>query len=617
MVSKKRTTVPFEAGGITFALSKAKVTARGGIRLEGHQSTENRGGLMQSRPMKTLSETDYKDQVYYRSLTRKMVGSILLVSIIPLILISASILYYLEASYRQKVLDHLQMLVKKHSSEIDNFLDERLADIRVLATSYGLEELSNENLLEQQLARLDEAYTRVFVDLGVVNSDGVQVSYAGPFKLRRANYSDAHWFKEAIQKDYYISDVFMGLRGLPHFIVTVRRESYGRVWILRATVDFESFNSLVQNIRIGKTGFAFILNKGGKFQTKPRYDMKAFGQLLANLAVSPHSWPKDVHVVERESELGVPTLYIMSRLKGGEWILVYQQSERDAFSAIYHARTIAAAIFLVALVCTVIVTVLISKNMVRRISQADLQKEMMNEQVIQAGKLASIGELAAGIAHEINNPLAIMMEEAGWMEDLLMEEDLKGSKNADEYYRAINQIKRQGRRCKEITHKLLSFARKTDPNEQELQLNAIINEMVALSEQRAKYDNIKMNTDLSPDLPQVIVSPSEIQQVLLNLINNSLDALKEKGGTINISTALDGDNVLIDVEDDGPGIPEANLSRIFDPFFTTKAPGRGTGLGLSICYGIVKKMGGEITAESAVGVGTVFHIRIPRLGRNA
>jgi two-component system NtrC family sensor kinase len=169
----------------------------------------------------------------------------------------------------------------------------------------------------------------------------------------------------------------------------------------------------------------------------------------------------------------------------------------------------------------------------------------------------------------------------------------------------------QGRRCKEITHKLLSFARKTDPAAKTSQLNDLIKEVVGLSEQRGRYSNVKISTALQEDLPTVHVSPSEIQQVLLNMINNSLDALGNKGGTIEISSRRDGDFAIIDVTDNGPGIPQEHFAKIFEPFFTTKPVGKGTGLGLSICYGIVKKIGGTILVESEPGQGTTFHISVP------
>jgi two-component system NtrC family sensor kinase len=249
--------------------------------------------------------------------------------------------------------------------------------------------------------------------------------------------------------------------------------------------------------------------------------------------------------------------------------------------------------------------------MVSAIGEAERQTQIMNQQIVETGKLAAVGELAAGIAHEINNPVAIMVEEAGWIEDLLGDKDCAKPENLEEFRRALQQIKNQGGRCKQITHKLLSFARKTDARVQTIDLYDLVEEMVALSAQRAKYSNVEIRPTLQSNLPALRGSVSELQQVLLNLINNALDAMEQKGGLLEINVkCLDGD-VWIFIADTGPGIPEANLERIFDPFFTTKPVGKGTGLGLSICYGIVTKMGGEIDAHSVVGSGTTFRIRLP------
>jgi two-component system NtrC family sensor kinase len=221
-----------------------------------------------------------------------------------------------------------------------------------------------------------------------------------------------------------------------------------------------------------------------------------------------------------------------------------------------------------------------------------------------------VGELAAGIAHEINNPVAIMVEEAGWIQDLL-DEGLEVDDNHREVQRALTQIRTQGSRCKDITHKLLSFARKIDPTVKRVNLNELIEEMAALCEQRAKFANVRIETSLADNIPEVAASPSELQQVLLNLINNAIDAMEPGGGLLDIITRRDSVHVVVSISDTGCGIPKANLSRIFDPFFTTKPVGKGTGLGLSIIYGIVNKMGGEISVKSALDRGTVFIIRLP------
>ncbi len=576
-----------------------------------------------------------EEKRYYRSLTRNMILTMLLVSLAPLLLISGLVGYHFEVPYREKVIAHVIEMVHKHQQNINIFLNEKLSYIRVLANTFTFEQLSKDDFLEHKLLNLQRGYGGVFVDLGLVNEQGVQIAYAGNLKLEQADYSSSDWFRKAIEREFYISDVFLGIRKQPHFIVTVKRRWGASEWVLRATIDFEVFNELVESIRIGETGSAYIINREGEYQTRPRVTPALSKAVLLTLlkekvsesgtATTSRNRLKEISALWLQENIqgqdatigevefgGRMLLYVIVPLKSGEWYLVYQQDVADAFSSIYRARGLAILICVMGGLSILIAAVLLSKKLVGRIVQADREKEMLNEKVIEAGKLASVGELAAGIAHEINNPIAIMVEEAGWIGDLLDEEDFRESENVAEFRRALSQIRTQGERCKEITHKLLSFARRTDPRVREVQFNDLIEEVLGVSEQRSRFSNVKVVTNLDPNLPPVAASPSEMQQVLLNLINNAIDAIGTGGGTIEITSRTDGDYVVVDVADNGHGIPAAMLPRIFDPFFTTKPVGKGTGLGLSICYGIVKKLGGDITVNSAVDVGTVFHIYLPK-----
>lgn len=549
---------------------------------------------------------------YYKSLTRKMLVIIIVVSFAPLIMVSSIILNRFSVSYNEKLNAYLGEIVLKHRQNIDSFLLEKLNNIRFMARSFTVEELKKEEFLKNNLAALQTEYGSVFEDLGFINEEGIQVTYAGPFKLEKARYSDAEWFRKAINSDYFISDVFLGLRGVPHFIIAVRQKINGKSWILRATISFVAFNSLVENLRIGKTGFAFILNSKREFQSKPGFEVVHGKSYSFYESITKGRKTKDgVFFSEMADDSGKENLYVASPIKNGDWILIYQQDKSDAFSDLTHAKQIALFIILTGGIVIVATAFLLSKRMVARIAKADVEKELMNQQVIETGKLASLGELAAGIAHEINNPVAIMVEEAGWVHDLMEDEQFSSKENKDEFERALAQIKTQGKRCREITQKLLSFARKTDTCIEDVRINEVINDVIWFCAQRAKFSNVVIKSKLQENLPVLRISHTEIQQVLLNLMNNALDSLEKRGGNITLTSWLEGDKVVISIEDNGPGIPRANLSRIFDPFFTTKPVGKGTGLGLSICYGIIKKMGGEINVRSVVDVGTTFYFRIP------
>lgn len=573
---------------------------------------------------------------YYKSLTRNMIAIVILVSLTPLVLIAGLIVNSFETAYREKVTAHLHELVERHQQNINAFLHDKLSYVKVLADSYTYKELTDEAFLRNKLEILQTDYSGIFVDLGVVDPGGVQTAYAGNLQLERADYSKAQWFAEALNRSHYISDVFLGYRGTPHFIITVRKQEGGVEYIVRTTIDFLAFNSLVENLQIGSTGSALILNNAGEFQTRPRIEP------LANIAelVQRTSWASasisdesirpandtgssdsasslsstgqaDSGLVEND---GKSFLYILMPLNGGRWTLAYQQEEADAFSEVKRARLLAVAILLSGGLGIIFMAVLLSRKVVRRIVRVDREKEIMNEQIIATGKLASIGELAAGIAHEINNPVAIMVEEAGWMEDLLQEEEFQNSENVDEFKRALKQIGIQGGRCKEITHKLLSFARRTDPVHQNVQVNEIIEDILSIFDRHSKFDKITIKKELHGDLPAISASPSELQQVFMNLINNAVDSMGSDGGVLEIRSRMEDGQVIVDVADTGHGIPNSVLLRMFDPFFTTKPVGKGTGLGLSICYGIVKKLGGNITVNSTVGLGSTFHVHLPLHG---
>jgi len=546
----------------------------------------------------------------YDRLTRNIVLTVITVSLAPLILVGGVIFDQFRSIYSEKVYSHLSEVVDKHTTNIDAFLGDKQHEIQYLNTAYSYEQLVSGDFLARTLRGMQLQYGRIFVDLGVIDADGRQVAYAGPFDLLGADYSDADWYRESRGRDASVSDVFEGLRQSPHFIITINNVTGGRSWTLRATVDFLAFSHMVENIRIGETGFAYILNDKGVFQTKPHEDLGSKLVLTPGQTILFAEAQKGVTIRHSHGSDGETYVTVSSPLNGGKWKLVYQQNVTDAFSDMARTEYVVLVIFVLGGMGIAAMAVLIARKLVGRCRAMDRESELMNRQMVETGKLAAIGELAAGIAHEINNPVAIMIEEAGWVGDLLRDE-APPMPSRGEIDRALNQVVTQGRRCKDITHKLLSFARQTDPRVTQVSLPRLVREVVDLSMQRAKYGHVDFSLDLDAALPPVAASMSELQQVFLNLVNNSIQAMEADGGTLTITCGREGNDAVVVVADTGPGIPAANLSRIFDPFFTTKPVGKGSGLGLSICFGIIHQMGGDIEVESTVGAGTRFTVRLP------
>jgi PAS domain S-box-containing protein len=237
--------------------------------------------------------------------------------------------------------------------------------------------------------------------------------------------------------------------------------------------------------------------------------------------------------------------------------------------------------------------------------QAEDERQRMEQQLQLTGRLAAVGELAAGVAHELNNPLAAVQAYAQF---------LTSRRNLDETIKSdLDTIYKEAQRASRITSNLLSFARRHMPEKSLISINDTIDRSLELHAYRLRVNNIEIETKLSPDLPMTMADFHQIQQVFVNLITNAEQAMTEARGQgkLIVRSRKVGDMIEATFTDDGPGISEDDLTRIFDPFFTTKDVGKGTGLGLSICYGIVQDHGGQLYATSGLGKGTTFVLRLP------
>jgi len=232
------------------------------------------------------------------------------------------------------------------------------------------------------------------------------------------------------------------------------------------------------------------------------------------------------------------------------------------------------------------------------------QRQLMQKQMAQADKLASIGELSSGIAHEINNPLGIIL---GYTQLLL-----RGEEPQSDRFNDLKTIEKHVKSCKAIVEDLLNFARTSSPQKDYLDIQAVIDDVIGFVRHHSNLENIQIETLFAPSLPPVLMDEKKIKQVLINLLMNAIHAVDRKG-TITITTKLNrpANRITVEVSDTGHGIEKENLLRIFDPFFTTKPTGEGTGLGLSVSYGIIKGHGGNITVKSERGKGAAFTLSLP------
>lgn len=250
-----------------------------------------------------------------------------------------------------------------------------------------------------------------------------------------------------------------------------------------------------------------------------------------------------------------------------------------------------------------------SRIIVSRIRQSDQEQTILDQQLADMNKMASIGKLAAGVAHEINNPLQLIQMQAGWIENLLKEESPEVLNNREEYLNSVAKIHEHVKRAATITRRLLGFSRKVD-DERDADINALLQKTVSFVESDAYKKNVQLNVQVDPSLPVVRTDTSQLQQILLNLIENALAAVGSDG-CIEMSTAVVENKVQVRICDNGPGIPPELVDKIWQPFFTTKADDKGTGLGLAICRDIAKKLGATLTAENRPEGGAAFILYLP------
>jgi two-component system NtrC family sensor kinase len=548
-----------------------------------------------------------KNKGYYSRLHRKFIFITIVCSLVPLLLVGWAINIHYTRLAKDRMVNSFQTQVEYHKRIIELFLRERSSKLQLIAQTHSKEFLEEMSNLSRVFEIMNQEYGAI-TDLGVIDGNGRHLAYVGPYDLMNKNYSEARWFKKVMAEGIYISDMFMGFRKVPHFIIAITRKEKGDKWILRATIDTEAFRSLVENVRIGRTGEVYLLNEEGYYQTSPRLSGKIMEK--ADMPLELFHEGIKVSVTERSPKEIMATAW----LKEPRWMLVVKQDYSEAFDEVNYANY-ATLIFLHLSALTILIaTILVTRHLIKVIKNRDMEADKLAQQLMEAGKMASLGELSAGVAHEINNPLAIILTERQILLDQAGQNPALDEQFKKDLKESLTQIDNQVNRCKRITHNLLRFSRRAKSLIEKVNLNDFLGEIVELMEREARSSGIKFLTDFDQNLKPILSDPSQLQQVFLNLITNAIDAHDGKPyGSIRITTLADDQNrkARITVADTGSGIPKENLGKIFDPFFTTKPVGRGTGLGLSICYSIIQLLGGKISVASRVGEGTEFALELP------
>ncbi len=414
------------------------------------------------------------------------------------------------------------------------------------------------------------------------------------------------WFQRALSDGTGVSLMQYDVHNSPSFIVAIKHsmDTPQTDLLLKAT-----FNGLLLEKLAGKSNAkavedVFIINTEGLLQSPSVY----FGNRQNRF---PISTPTDkTHFTTTKKSWGMgDRFYATAPLAGTPWILVLVKDGPIHKKEWLTFQMTLLLIFIVCAAGSFFVIHQLVNLLTIRIRESDTKRMALLNEVGHTNRLATIGKLAAGVAHEINNPLAVIDQKAGLIEDLLeFSEDFNHKENI---HTSIKGIHNSVERCKVITHRLLGFARKMDSVEEPVNINFIVQEVMGFLEKEALYSHIIFDMHITEGLPEIWSDRGQLQQIFLNIISNSMDAITQSG-VIKITTSLtEKEKILVEINDNGPGIKPHVMEHIFDPFFTTKETGKGTGLGLSITYGLVKKLGGDIKVLSKVGEGVTFYIYLP------
>lgn len=561
-----------------------------------------RGFILSDEPGSSLNRKQR-----YAYLQRLFVSAAFVAVILPLAVITLLGFFQYRSLFERDTSDKLRLDTQSAKQSFEFHIQETLSTMNVVAQGYSYGELFDQSKLDTLFIRLRNEYWWV-VDLGTLDSSGVQRAYVGPYPFQGINYSDQEWFQNAYSRKTDVSDIFTGYRGVPHFVVTVTSGAPGtdRYWMLRASINSEHLSNYITTINTDDSTDMFLVGVDGTLRTQSRNHGKIGDVYSMDLSAAGNN----ISLGQRD-EQGSPVIVVSTKLEGMPWILVLERrgyvygETWNQFQMQFIAIVVACALLALYMMFRV------TRAMVSMIKRADERRDEMLAEAQHTAKLASVGQLAAGVAHEINNPLAIINEKIGLIRDLTKYSD--DFPQRDRFLVLTDGAASAVKRCKDITQRLLGFARRMEVEKEKLHINDVIREVVSFVEKEALYRDIKLDLVLDDTLPRMESDRGQLQQIFLNILNNALDAV-EKNGTVTIETmAKKPRTVRTVITDTGPGIPQNVIKHIFEPFFTTKIRNEasGTGLGLSITYGIVKKLCGHISVESPSGEGAKFIIDFP------
>jgi signal transduction histidine kinase len=527
------------------------------------------------------------------------------VALIPLIIWAlAGYRLNLDTTEAELVLRTSQ-LVSNSWRSVSLFISERRSVLDFIAHDHTFESLNDEKRLTAILDNLNHRFGG-FTDLGVINSAGIQQTYVGPHRLQDLDYSDKPWFRQVLKTGEYVSDLVTGFREEPHLDSAVKHElPDGTFFVLRAALDARKLNELIAHFEVGEKSDAFLINRKGVLQTPSRY----YGPVLNQIPIPIPDYAPKPQVFERKTDRNEPMVIGYAYIPETPFILMIIKQKGELIQPWYKTGWAFTWILTASILMILLVTLAVTSDLVDQIHKADQERVDTLHQAEYTNKMVSLGRLASGVAHEINNPLAIINQKAGHIKDIFTLTETY--QNDPKLISLVDSVLATVHRCAEVTKGLLNFARHLNLSVQTINLGEIIKEVQGVLAKEVESRCITVGVVVSDNIPQFDSDRGKLEQIFFNLFNNAITVMKD-GGHLEIrAEQKDSNFVSITFANNGPGIPEADLKHVFEPFFYSRTGEGGTGLGLAVTYALVQEIGGRISVQSEPGKGTEFNIRLP------
>ncbi len=556
---------------------------------------------------------DYRDaaagpggpQYSFRRKWVMIVAFTTMVALTPLVVMTLVDYRLTRQAFESEATMSISRMVSNTWRSVAFLLAQRRAALQFVARDNRREALLAPGRLDALLDHLQRGMSG-FIDLAVVDADCTVRAYAGPYRPQTVPPGADTCFKQALSKGYAVSDVRRHPQRPDYLVAAVRQAiDGGGYFILQATLDAGLLDEPLAQLNLDDGDDAFIVNRHGALQTPARH----YGSRFEKTPLVPADTISDLRVANMTDPSGNPVLVGMAPVPESPFTLFMVRQKSGIMDQWLRPRMRLIGFLAFSIVLILVCILGVATYLVNRIHAADRRRVQALHQVEYANKLASIGRLASGVAHEVNNPLAIINQKAGLIKDLFtLNRDLAGH---EKLVRLVDDVLASVQRCGAITRRLLDFARHMESAVETVDIEAVIRQVLAFTEKDAERRCITVSVDIRGRVPAFESDRGNLQQIFLNLINNAFAAMDD-GGRLTVTIARQKTaHIRVSVADTGRGIPPADLEHIFEPFFSTGPGHGGTGLGLSVTYGMVSEMGGEITVDSEPGKGSCFTVVLP------